>query len=172
MVGSGRERSSAVGVGLARLDAPPDHVGDSNGLDPAIGGELESTRMRRIDPHRDTRPSVLHEELARRVCVNPQVAPLVVDRELLAPEPVLRLCRCGLCHLAPPFMVCGLGFLRHNNQENQISKLLCRRKIDRYLQSSTLIYCLESSIFHLSCQAQQKISISAVLLPKSYEFND
>ena len=91
MVGSGRERSSAVGVGLARLDAPPDHVGDSDGLDPAIGGELESTRMRRIDPHRDTRPSVLHEELARRVCVNPQVAPLVVDRELLVPELVPRL---------------------------------------------------------------------------------
>src|SRR3989344_211095 len=85
----------------ARTNAPPDHVGDSDGLDPAIGGELESIRMRRIDPHRDTRPSVLYEELARRVRVNPQVATLIVDRELLPPvlEPRRRR---GLCHLPPP----------------------------------------------------------------------
>jgi hypothetical protein len=100
MVGSDRARSSAIG--LAMLDAPPDHVGDSDGLDPAIGGELESTRMGRIDPHRDTRTSVLHEELSGRVRVNPQVATLVVDRELIAPELVLRRCRCGLEYLAPP----------------------------------------------------------------------
>ena len=54
MAGSGRARCTAVGgVGLARLDTPPDRVGHTDGLDPAIGGELEPTRMGRIDPHRD-----------------------------------------------------------------------------------------------------------------------
>ena len=72
MVGSSRARCSAVG--LAAFDAPPDHVGDSDGLDPTVRGELESTGMGRIDPHRDARPSVLYEELARRVRVNPQAA--------------------------------------------------------------------------------------------------
>jgi len=155
VVGSDRARSSAVGVGLARLDAPPDHVGDSDGLDPTIGGELKFTRMRRIDPHRDARLSVLYEELARRVRVNPQVATLVVDRELIAPEPALRLCRCGLCHAAPPFMVV-VEFLRHSNQENKISKLLCRRKIGQNSQGTTLTYCDKYSISVLFCQVQTK----------------
>ncbi len=119
MVGSDRARSSAVEIGLAQLDTPPDHVGDSDGLDPAIGGELESTRMRRIDPHRDARPSVLYEELARRVCVNPQVATLVVDRELVAPVLEPRLCRCGLCHVAPPFMVGSVAYLYYSVKPKQ-----------------------------------------------------
>jgi len=65
--------------------------------------------MGRIDPHRDARSGVLHEELARRVRVNPQVATLVVDRELVAPESVLCLCRCGLCHVAPPSWLVSLS---------------------------------------------------------------
>jgi len=109
VVGSGRARCSAVG--LATLDAPPDRVGDPDGLDPAISGELESTGMGRIDPHRDTRTGILYEELARRVRVNPQVAALVVDRELIAPELALRRCRCGLCHAAPPSWL--VGFRSH-----------------------------------------------------------
>ena len=84
------------------LDTPPDHVADLDGLDPTVRGELESIGIGRIDPHRDARTDVLHEELAGRVRVNPHVATLVVDRGLIAIEPVLRRCRCGLCHVAPP----------------------------------------------------------------------
>ena len=105
MVGSSRARCSAVG--LAAFDAPPDHVGDSDGLDPTVRGELESTGMGRIDPHRDARTGVLHEELAQRVRVNPHIVALVVDRELVAPKLVLRRCRCGLCHVAPPSWLIG-----------------------------------------------------------------
>ena len=151
---------------LASADAPSDHAVDLDRLDPSIGGELESTiRMRRIDPHRDARTGILHEELARRVCVNPQVATLVVDRELVAPVLEPRLCRCGLCHVAPPFVV-GVEFLRHSNQENKISKLLCRRKIGQNSQGTTLTYCDKCSISVLFCQAKQKISISAVYVSK------
>lgn len=86
-----------IGVGLARLDKPPDHVGDSDGLNPAIGGELESTRTSQIDSHRDARLSVLYEELTRRVRVNLQETTLVVDRELLAPELVPRASAVAVC---------------------------------------------------------------------------
>ena len=106
MVGSDRARSSAVEVGLARPDAPTDRAVDLDRLDPTIGGELESTVQMgvRVDPHRRAGSDVLHEDLVRRVLVNPHATILEEDRKLLAVvlEPH---CCCGLYHVAPPFMV-------------------------------------------------------------------
>ena len=60
---------------------------------------------------------------ARRVCVNPQVATLVVDREALAPELPLRCC--CLCHQAPPY----LGYTHSINGS---------RRFHRYQMSGTV----------------------------------
>jgi len=64
----------------------------------------------------------------------------------------------------PPQSVSGLGFLRHSNQENLISKLLCRRETGQNSQRTNSNYCLHHSIYGAISQAQQKIGISAVFM--------
>src|SRR3989344_6635289 len=99
----------------------------------------------RVDPHRRTGSDVLDEDLVRRVLVNPHGTILEENREALVPELVLRLCRRVLCHLAPPLAVWGWGFLRHNNRENRISRLLCRRKIGQNSQGAVFFTSLSIS---------------------------
>ena len=99
-----------LGCGLARTDAPSDHVIDlDDGLDSSIGGELESTIQVRIraEPHLCAGPDILDEDLLRLVLVNPNVAVFVEDPKALAPVLVPCLCRRLPYHAAPPFVVCG-----------------------------------------------------------------
>ena len=62
-------------------DFPSDHIGNSDGLDPPLGGELQVAARRCIEAHHQARRR-LDEDLAARVPVNNHPATLVKDGEI------------------------------------------------------------------------------------------